>query len=157
MDVAYVNPFIVSTIETFKKMLNTDIKPGKVALKNSIVHTYDVSGIIGLSGEAQGSICLSFPKVIALKVVSALLGMEIKIIGDEVADGVGELANIVAGNAKQHLTNYNLSISLPKVVIGKDHQVASQRGIPTIVVPFTSSLGEFAMEIALKTPEVKKG
>ncbi len=156
MDVSYVNPFIVSTIETFKKMLNTDIRPGKVALKDSEVHTFDVSGIIGLSGEAQGSICLSFPKVIALRVVSALLGMEIKIIGDDVADGIGELANIVAGNAKQHLTKYNLSISLPKVVIGKDHKVASQRGVPTIVVPFSSKLGEFAMEIALKTPEVKK-
>lgn len=152
MDVAYVNPFILSTIETFSKMLNCDAKPGKIALKNESIHTFDVSGIIGLSGEAQGSICLSFPKVMALKVVSALLSMEIKIIGPEVADGIGELANIVAGNAKQHLSQFSLSISLPKVIIGKDHSIAPMRGIPSIIVPFTSTMGEFAMEISLKTP-----
>jgi chemotaxis protein CheX len=152
MDVAYVNPFVVSTIETFKKMLNSDVKPGKVQLKNESTYTYDISGVIGLSGEAQGSICLSFPKLIALKVVSALVGSDIKIVGPEVSDAIGEIANIIAGNAKQHLTQFNLSISLPKVIMGKDHKIASQRGIPTIVVPFDGSLGNFAMEVSLKTP-----
>lgn len=155
MDVAYINPFVISTIETFKKMLSSEAKPGKVSLKNDSVHSYDVSGIIGLSGEAQGSICLSFPKIMALKVVSQLVGSEIKVIGAEVADCIGELANIIAGNAKQHLTQFNLSISLPKVVMGKDHHIASQRGVPTIVVPFECQYGEFAMEVSLKTPETK--
>ncbi len=156
MDVAYINPFVISTIETFKKMLNTEAKPGKVVLKNDDLHSYDVSGIIGLSGEAQGSICMSFPKALALKVVSLLVGTEIKIVGAEVADCIGEVANIIAGNAKQHLTQFNLSISLPKVVMGKDHHIASQRGVPTIVVPFECPMGEFAMEVSLKTPENKK-
>jgi chemotaxis protein CheX len=152
MDVAYINPFVISTIETFKKMLNSEAKPGKAQLKKDTTFTYDVSGVIGLSGEAQGSICLSFPKLIALKVVSALIGTEIKIVGPEVSDAVGEIANIVAGNAKQHLTQFNLSISLPKVIMGKDHKIASQSGVPTIVVPFSCSLGDFAMEVSLKTP-----
>lgn len=151
MDVSYINPFIISTIETFQKMLKTEAKPGQVQLKNETTYTYDVSGVIGLSGEAQGSICLSFPKLIALKVVSALVGSEIKIVGPEVADAIGEIANIIAGNAKQHLTQFNLSISLPKVIMGKDHKIASQRGVPTIVVPFDCSLGNFAMEVSLKT------
>lgn len=151
MDVSYINPFIISTIETFQKMLKSEAKPGQVQLKNETTYTYDVSGVIGLSGEAQGSICLSFPKLIALKVVSALVGSEIKIIGPEVADAIGEIANIIAGNAKQHLTEFNLSISLPKVIMGKDHKIASQRGVPTIVVPFDCHLGNFAMEVSLKT------
>ena len=155
MDVAYINPFVISTVETFKKMLNTEAKPGRVVLKNDELHSYDVSGIIGLSGEAQGSICMSFPKEMALKVVSLLIGTPIKVVGAEVADCIGEVANIIAGNAKQHLSQFNLSISLPKVVMGKDHHIASQRGVPTIVVPFESTLGQFAMEVSLKTPENK--
>jgi len=155
MDVSYANPFIVSTIETFKKMLNIEGKTGKIALKASSAYTYDVSGVIGLSGEAQGSISLSFPKDVALKAVSALLGMEIKEMGPDVSDGIGELVNIVAGNAKQYLTKYSLSISLPKVIIGRDLQLAPTKGVPTLVVPFISSLGEFAIEISLKTPDAK--
>ena len=100
MNVAYINPFVTSTLETFQKMLNCEAKPGKVMLKSNANFSYDVSGIIGLSGEAQGSICLSFPKLIALKVTSRLIGQEIKIIGDEITDCIGEIANIIAGNAK---------------------------------------------------------
>lgn len=156
MDVAYVNPFVISTIDTFKTMLSIEVKAGQPQLKEEKKFSFDVSGIIGLSGEAQGSICMSFPKIMALKLVSKLVGAEIKIIGPEVADGIGEIANIVAGNAKQHLSNYNLSISLPKVVIGPGHYVASQQGIPTIVVPFISAMGNFAMEVSLRTPDPKK-
>ena len=155
MDVSYANPFIVSTIETFKKMLNIEVKTGKVALKPDENYTYDVSGVIGLSGEAQGAICLSFPQDVALKAVSALLGMEIKEMGPDVTDGIGELVNIVAGNAKQYLTKYSLSISLPKVITGKDIKLAPTKGIPGLMVPFISSLGDFAIEISLKTPDSK--
>jgi chemotaxis protein CheX len=155
MDVSYVNPFVMSTIETFKKMLNVECKPGKLALKDHRTLSYDLTGVIGLSGEAQGSICLSFPQEVAFKAVSSLLGVQVTAMNDDVTDGIGELVNIVAGNAKQYLTNYKLSISLPKVIVGKDHSIAAMRDIPTIVVPIVSAMGEFAMEISLKTPEPK--
>jgi chemotaxis protein CheX len=151
MDVSYVNPFIKATVETFKTMLNLDLTTGVPVLKNDAKHTYDISGLIGLSGEAQGVISISFPKPLALKVVSTLLGEEIKIVGPELTDGIGELANIIAGNTKQYLTQYKLSISLPNVVVGAGHRIAVQSGIPTIIVPLKSKLGDFAMEIALKT------
>lgn len=151
MNVAYINPFINSLVTTFNTMMKQEIKPGKLYIKSTRELTYDVSGIIGLSGSAQGTVVLSFPKVVALKVVSSMLGMEIKIVGPEVSDAIGELANIVAGYAKQGLAQFNLSISLPSVVIGKNHSVASLTQSPFIVIPFTSPFGEFAMEVSLKT------
>lgn len=150
MDVSYINPFITSTLTTFETMLELEVIPGKPSLKSEPASTYDISGIIGLSGSAQGSISLSFPKLTALKIVSRLLGTEIKVVGAELTDGIGELANIIAGNAKQHFTNMQLSISLPQVVIGKNHVLANQKGVPTLVVPFNSKMGTFAMEVALK-------
>lgn len=151
MDVSYVNPFIKSAVETFETMLNTKAMPGKPTIKKDGQPTFDISGIIGLSGEALGNVVISFPKVTALKVISTLLGTPIKIVGPEVTDGIGELANIIAGNAKQGLTSYRINISLPKVIIGKNHSVSSPSGVPAIVIPFTSEFGEFAMEISLKT------
>ncbi|MBD3317337.1 MAG: chemotaxis protein CheX, partial [Chitinivibrionales bacterium] len=108
--------------------------------------------VIGLSGDAQGSIALSFPKVMGLKVVSKMIGMEVKVVGPELSDGIGELTNIIAGNAKQHFKSLNLCISLPNVVVGNDHILIGQKGVPTLLVPFTCSLGRFTMEVALKTP-----
>ncbi len=151
MNVSYVNPFIAATVNVFKTMLATDIRPGKPHLKSVPHPTFDVSGIIGLSGSAQGSIAISFPKPMALRIVSKMLGIEIKIIGPDLTDGIGELANIIAGNAKQDLEQYQLSISLPNVIVGKDHIVAGQSGIPAIVVPFASNMGDFVMEVTLKS------
>ncbi len=151
MDVSYVNPFIKATVETFKTMLNIDLNTGPPELKIDAKHRYDVSGVIGLSGEAQGIISVSFPKVLALKIVSTLLGEEIKIVGPELIDGIGELANIIAGNTKQYLTQFKLSISLPNVVVGSGHRIEVQSGVPTIIVPLKCKLGDFAIEVALKT------
>ncbi len=151
MDVSYVNPFIRATLETFRTMLNIELQISTPALKQDAQHTYDVSGVIGLSGEAQGIISLSFPKPLSLKIVSSLLGQEVKIIGPDLTDGIGEITNIVAGHAKQYLTKYKLSISLPNVVIGTGHRIAVQSGVSTIVVPLRWANGEFAMEVALKT------
>lgn len=151
MNVSYVNPFITSTLETFTMMLGLEVKPGVPHAKQEPLPTHDISGIIGLSGGAQGSIAISFPKILALKVVSKLLGADIKVMGSEVTDGIGELANIIAGNAKQHLNGLDLSISLPNVVVGKDHVLATQKGVPTLVVPFVSKMGDFTMEVSLKT------
>jgi len=151
MKVEYINPYIISTIDTFKLMIKIDVKPDKPLLKQGNEPLYDISGIIGLSGNAQGAISLSFPKIVALKTISAMIGSEIKIIGPEITDGIGELVNIIAGNAKQHLTEYHLNISLPNVIVGKDHYVSSPSGIPTIIVPFKCEFGDFAMEVSLKT------
>lgn len=151
MDVSYVNPFISATINMFKTMLSVVLSPGAPLLKKEPFPSFDISGVIGLSGEAQGSIALSFPKTVALKIVSALIGSEIKIVGPDLTDGIGELVNIIAGNAKQDLVSYHLSISLPNVIIGKDHTIAAPSGAPTIVVPFSCVFGSFAMEVSLKT------
>ena len=151
MNVSYINPFILATEETFRTMLKSEAKPGKPSLKSTPSPSYDVSGIIGLSGDAIGAIVLSFPRIVALKVVSALLGTEIKIVGPEVSDGIGELANIVAGSAKQYMKGLHVTISLPNVVIGKGHTVVTLQNATAFVVPFTSASGPFAMEVALKT------
>ncbi len=151
MNVAYVNPFISSTIETFKTMMKIDVVAQKPTVKNDPGPVFDVSGIIGLSGNAQGAISMSFPKLVALRAVSAMIGTEIKIIGPDITDGIGEIVNIIAGNAKQHLTEFNLTISLPNVIVGKDHAIKAPSGTPTIIVPFTSPIGNFAMEVSLKT------
>jgi chemotaxis protein CheX len=151
MDVSYINPFINSVIDTFKTMFNETVTPGKPEIKKQPFPTYDVSGIIGLSGNAQGAVVLSFPKVAALKIVSKMIETRIKVVGAEVIDGIGELTNIVTGNSKKNLTRYTLSISLPSVVIGREHVISAPGGAPTLVVPFSCSYGPFTLEVTLKS------
>lgn len=151
MDVSYVNPFIQATIDCFKTMITDQISSLPPSLKRQPFSSYSISGIIGLSGEAQGSISLGFSMPVAVKVVSDMLKTPIKETYPDLPDAIGEIANIIAGNAKKELSKFNLSISLPNVIIGKDHSLAGEGGAPTILVPFSSGSGDFMMEISLKT------
>ncbi len=150
MDPYFPQAFVSSTQNTFETMLKIKLQPGKPQQKAGSFPSYDISGIIGLSGDAIGSVSLSFPKSVALNAVAALLGTEVKTITAEVVDAVGELTNIVAGSAKVLLVPLRLSISLPSVVVGVNHQLAASQGVETVVVPFVSDLGHLALEISLK-------
>lgn len=151
MDVSYINPFIQATIDCFKTMITDKISPMSPSLKRQPFSHYGISGIIGLSGEAQGSVSLGFSIPVAVKVVSDMLKAPIKETDPDLPDGIGEIANIIAGNAKKGLSRFNLLISLPNVIIGSDHTLSGVEGVPTILVPFSSGSGDFIMEISLKS------
>lgn len=151
MDVSYVNAFLKATTLTFKTLINIEINVGDPNLKNKVKMNYGISGSIGLSGKAVGFIALSYPKPVSISIVSMMLGTTITDINSEIADGIGEITNIIAGHAKQYLPDLNMSISLPNVIIGTDYQIVGFSSIPVIVVPLNSSLGEFFMQVSLKT------
>lgn len=132
-------------------MMYLTVKPGAPLLKRYPYPTYDISGVIGLSGEAQGSISLSFSQATAADFVKKMLSSPRSISENDMIDGVGEIVNIIAGNAKAGLSKFNLSISLPNVIIGVNHTLGGQSGSPTIVVPFSCETYNFIMEVSLKT------
>ncbi|HKP97714.1 MAG TPA: chemotaxis protein CheX [Fibrobacteria bacterium] len=149
--VEHINPFILATIETFKTMMKLEVKPGKVTLERRTGFQSDLSGIIGLSGGAKGSVSMTFPKITALKVVSAFIGEKVVTMDDGVVDAIGELANIVAGAAKKDLVKYNISISLPTVVVGDNHELSGAKEVTPMYVPFETPLGNFNLVVSFKS------
>lgn len=132
-------------------MMSVEIKPGKVKLKQGSSLSHDVSGIIGLSGGAIGSVTLSFPRITALKTVSAFVGEKVVSMDENVVDAIGELANIIAGAAKKDLAQYNINISLPSVVMGENHQVKEPKDVIAMIVPFETPYGTFDLAVCFKS------
>lgn len=150
IDPKLIVPLMNSIKAVFSTMIKTELTINRPHVKATPGASYDVSGIIGLSGEMVGSIVVSFPKEAASKVVSAFAGIELKADDGEFADAVGELANMIAGGAKKAF-GVRANISVPNVIIGPGHQIARLSDVPCIVVPCTTPLGEFAVEINIKT------
>ncbi|MCK5248762.1 MAG: chemotaxis protein CheX, partial [Spirochaetaceae bacterium] len=113
----------------------------------------EVSALIGLAGETTGAVVLSFSHDTALKVISKMTGTKYAFLGSEVLDGVGELVNIIAGNAKKDLTEFRISISLPGVITGNNYRINWPKGIPIITIPFSSELGSFTVNVSLREAE----
>jgi chemotaxis protein CheX len=151
--VEHINPFIRATIETFKTMLHTDVVPGKVLLVKDKHFPCDISGIIGLSGGAKGMVSLGFSRLTALKAISAFVGERVVTLDRSAADAIGELANIVAGSAKKDLSQYNINISLPSVVMGDNHELQGTKDVIQMTVPFESALGQFTLLVSFKSEE----
>lgn len=150
MRVEYINPFITATANVFETMVNCKLTRGEIRLLNGESPIHPISGIIGLSGKAVGTVVLSLSKQVALKAASALLMTEVVEINNDVIDAVGELANMVAGAAKAKLEEYELSVSLPSVVTGSDHEVRFPSKVTPICVPFESDWGSLTIEVGLE-------
>lgn len=154
MKVEYINPFLHSTISTFKTMLGCALARGVPYVKNGSQPEHEVSGVIGLSGMAQGTVVVGLGRDTALKATEAMLQERPPEINSDVVDAVGELANIIAGAAKSQLEHLHLSVSLPSVITGKGHCIQFPTKVTPICIPFDSEWGPITVEIGLTEPHI---
>jgi chemotaxis protein CheX len=154
VDQSYVLPFIKSVQNVFETMLQLPVTIGEPHLKQDTAPSYDVSGIIGMSGDVEGSIVVSYPVATAERVVALFTGMELEHTHEDFADAIGELVNMVSGGAKAQFQGKNVSISCPSVVVGEGHQVFGRKDVICICIPCQSDVGDFNVEISVKTAAV---
>ncbi|MEL6795600.1 MAG: chemotaxis protein CheX [Planctomycetota bacterium] len=150
MDPRFITPFITSIQNVFSMMLQMPVNVGEPRIKEGSTATYDVSGIIAMSGDVTGNIVLSFPADTAERLVTLFVGMEIAVDNPDFADAIGELVNMVSGNAKASFEGMAVSISCPSVIIGEHHAVSTSSDTPCVVVPCDTDCGELAIEIAIR-------
>jgi chemotaxis protein CheX len=140
--------FVRSVHGVLNMMAHTKVNVGKPYRKTDPTATHDVSGIIGFSGKFVGSMVLAFKQETAIALASAFAGVEVSPDSPDFADAIGELANMIAGNAKKNFSG--TLISVPSVVMGSAHIIARLQHAPSIVVPCETSVGSFAVEVNIK-------
>ena len=152
----YVKPFISVCKNVFKEFLGEELE-AKVPyfIEKEKITEWDISAVIGLTGEARGAVVLSMRDDLAIKLTGILTGKQtgFGIVYNDVIDAVGEIINIIAGNVKYDLEeSFRLAISLPTLVKGKEHTInwpdAQAR---VICIPFIIFGKEnFSLSIALE-------
>lgn len=155
MDAAFITPFIASIQNVFSTMMQLKVTIGEPHIKTDANTTYDISGIIGMSGDVVGSVVVSFPAATASSCVSLFSGTQLEPGHPDFADAIGELVNMISGGAKGMFQGKKkVSISCPSVVVGKGHTVARQKDTPCVVIPCVTDCGELVIEIAIReTPQ----
>lgn len=157
MNVEHINPFILSVTETFQSMMDCEVTHGKPFPTEDDGQSDNIIGIIGLSGTAQGNLAIKFPAETAKAVVGSLVGTDFTVIDSSVVDGVGELVNIIAGNAKVKFQNHKISISLPTVLRGGIHKLTTP-AVSYLTIPFNCSKGAFEVLVSFRpTMKGKEG
>jgi len=146
---ALIAAFVKSTKNVLSTMVGIESTIGKPIIKVAESPSYDVSGIVGFTGEITGSVVVSFKEDCALGIVSAFTMEEYEVHTEDFADAVGELCNMIAGNAKKDF-GIEAGIGIPNVVVGKNHVISRLKEVPCVVIPCECANGEFAVEVNIK-------
>lgn len=151
MKAEYVNSFYQATNDVLALMLDITTERGTLRILDDMVPSKDASVILGITGDVKGSVLFNFPKDMALEMVKIMSGMEMAEIDSFVSSAIGEVANIIGGNAMTMLAanNYNCDIATPQVIVG-EYKSLSLANAKALLLPLITPIGEFDIALFLK-------
>ena len=111
-----------------------------------------LTAMVGLAGTYNGLVSVHLPWPLAISFTSLMLGMEVTEIDDDVNDAMGEVANMIAGSFKQHLSKdgSDIHISIPSVVNGSNYTVSSICKIENITLKFAYKEDWFLVSLSIE-------
>ena len=154
MDAALVNPFIEGTLHILDTTAFVKVKPESPFLKSTSKSSGDISGILDISGDVQGSAAISFSKTSILGIVSAMFGEEMTEINDEILDAVGEISNMVAGHVTTKIAEMDkkVKVKLDRVSVGSDKDInLGEQGENVLALPFKTTKGKLVIELCYRS------
>jgi chemotaxis protein CheX len=150
MKAEYINPFLAASINLFNAHLRFNVKNAPPYINQDAQNLNEVSAIIGLAGDIAGAVVLSFTRETAITMATRFSGQKHVGLSKEVLDAIGEMVNIISGNAKRDLTEFRIEISLPGVITGNKYKINWPQGVPVITIPFDSEAGSFTVNVSFK-------
>lgn len=143
-------PFVQATIHVLSTMASLTPTPGKPYVKKDSVAQGDVSAIVGITGDKAGSISVTFSKACAIALVKGMLGDDIQDIIQDTKDTVGEIVNMISGQARAGLSELGMAFqgSTPSVIMGDNHTLSHITKGPVVAIPFKTDFGDFTLEFS---------
>jgi len=122
----------VATREVFELMLGCQLTVPETAQEVN----RDVTSMVGLAGQLCGVLRVCCDNKAAALMTSRMLNVPLDKVGSDVADALGEICNMVAGNFKNKITGLGdgCMLSPPTVVTGSDYDLHSLAVSPALEV-----------------------
>lgn len=140
-----IGPFVQGTLEMMGSMLGLD---GQVCDFDQAIHPAPhLFGTIPLGGRAQGRITVGLLEADGRELVGAMMGLDGADVDDELMlDGLGEIANVIAGFATSALSDNELKLEIGLPEVAKQAPVASAQVVQRRI---ESELGAFHLSLEL--------
>jgi chemotaxis protein CheX len=142
MNAQYINPFLSSSIHVIEAMMQVKASVGKVGLKTIDNGDYLLLKI-GILGQFQGDVVFCFPREVAIKIVSSMMGgYPIAEFDDMCRSAISELGNMISGNASTILYNDGIVVDITPPKLMDDGRSFAQKRAITIPLAI-SDIGNF--------------
>lgn len=151
MKAVYINPIYIAARDVFQNMFSIELERGNLQVDEKIVPRNSINVSIGITGDLTGIILFSFPEEMVFNLVEEMSGMEFKEFDKFMASAIGELANIITGNAMSNLSEsgYSCDIVPPQITVGvnKSFSTASKK---ILIIPMQAERDSFDLFISIK-------
>ena len=148
-----LEPFIAATRAALGEMAGAEPVVRALYHKPMTHAMGDIAAVIRLGSAAgEGSLVLGFPQPTATALARRILVDAAKSVEEDlVRDCVGEIANVVAGQAKALLAErpVRFEFRLPQTVVNAA-EFQPPEGLDCLVVVFGCDQGEFALQLFVK-------
>jgi chemotaxis protein CheX len=129
-----IQVFIDGVVRYFERASGEPAKVDPPYLKGEDSVTLDFTGVIGISGRHRGAVYFTS---CAEQLTELLQRFGETVIGfSDHEDVVGEVANTIAGNARQYFGSEFL-ISVPLVLFGQPDRISFPHHLKSFVIPIT--------------------
>ncbi len=144
--------FIKATTGILVTMAGVKAVPGNPYAKKDHTAAGDISAVIGVTGPKKGTIAMSFTKECATTLARNMLGDAVEDLAQDAQDVVGEIANMVSGQARAGIAEKGLVLqgATPSVITGDNHRIRHMTNGTVIVIPFSTEAGPFTVEFCLE-------
>lgn len=146
-----IQALIESTQSVFTTMLASRIRLVDCCTLGKFQTANDLTGMVGLSGEITGTVLVRLDHSVAIGVAQKLLGSEIIEVDNDVRDMTGELACLIAGDARQRITDATITLSLPTIISGPGHRISFEPGADVQRICFQSEWGPVCVEAGIRS------
>ena len=151
MKVEYINPFVIASFSVLEMVLSSKPVKGELAMQPSTFTSQQCNVVCGVTGQVQGQVIYGMSLTTADRIASTMLGQPIKVFDQLAASAIGELGNMISGNAMHHLSEagWVCDITPPTIIRGQQVKI-STISIPAIVIPITLDQGEMSITVGLQ-------
>lgn len=120
-------------------LMMAGLKPVPIGISKLLSSKGNVSSIIGFVGPISGSMFINAQDTTACFMAGRMLGETLQVLDNQALDGLCEIANIIAGQAKAALSTTEFRfdrISVPSVIVGNSYSISHYRGMTSVSVDF---------------------
>ena len=147
-----VNALRGSTEEVFSTMLGLEVECGEPYTETNAPGPSDgIIGVVGLAGAWLGTASISCNAAMACRMSSAMLGMEITEVNEDLLDAISEIANMIVGSfkTKAELFLGPLGLSIPTVIYGLNFSARTAGKEQWVVTPYRCGPDVFEVKLCL--------
>ena len=147
-----LEPFITATRAALGEMAGAELVVRSVFETPHYLRSGDIVVELALTSTTEGPLILSFPLDTAASFARRILAEAAQPDDMLIRDCAGEIANVIAGQAKALLagSRYQLSFSIPRILSDAPSSAPQRIEQTCLTVVFGGEHGDFALQLLLR-------